>query len=109
MLVHSFSTTHRWFDDFAAFSRVLQMPLDQPNQGSVARVFDGISLRLAWVSDMPQSELSVSEHLNRERTSRYIFQAEVMLFPRSLRSLSVQFDARISSDKRCNVYREVRS
>ncbi len=55
MAVHSFSTTHRWFDDFAAFSRVLQMPLDQPNRCSVARKFAGISLRLAWVSDVPQS------------------------------------------------------
>ena len=59
MVVHSFSTPHRWFDDFAAFSRVLQMSLDQC---SVARIFDGISLCLAWVSDVPQSELSVSEH-----------------------------------------------
>lgn len=55
MVVHSFSTTHRWFDDFAAFSRVLQMPLDQPNRCSIARKFAGISLRLAWVSDVPQS------------------------------------------------------
>ena len=55
MVVHSFSTTHRWFNDFAAFSRVLQMPLDQPNRCSVARKFAGISLRLAWVSDVPQS------------------------------------------------------
>ena len=55
MLVHSFSKTHRWFDDFAAFSRALQMPLDQPGQCSVARVLGGVSLRLAWVSDALQS------------------------------------------------------
>ena len=61
-VVHSFSMTHRWFDDFAAFSRALQMPLDQINQCSVARMFAGISLRLAWVSDVPQSRLSVPEH-----------------------------------------------
>ena len=55
MLVHSFSKTHRWFDDFAAFSRALQMPLDQPGQCSVARMLGGVSLRLAWVSDVPES------------------------------------------------------
>lgn len=31
MLVHSFSTTHRWFEDFAAFSRAMSLPLEEPN------------------------------------------------------------------------------
>lgn len=55
MLVHSFSKTHRWFDDFATFSRALQMPLDRPGQCSLARMLGGVSLRLAWVSDIPES------------------------------------------------------
>ena len=51
MLVHSFSKKHRWFDDFSAFSAAMGMPMKQANQCSQARMFEGISLRLAWVAD----------------------------------------------------------
>jgi hypothetical protein len=51
MLVHSFSLTHRWFDDFAAFTRALGIPVERPGVCSQSRVCDGISLRLAWVAD----------------------------------------------------------
>jgi hypothetical protein len=51
MLVHSFSRTHRWFDDFAIFSRAMSMPIEQPDRCSPAKLCDGVSLRLAWVSD----------------------------------------------------------
>jgi hypothetical protein len=53
MLVHSFSPTHRWFEDFAAFSRIIGLPLDAPDHCSSARVYQGVSLRLAWVADHP--------------------------------------------------------
>ena len=48
MLVHSFSSTHRWFDDFAAFSRALGIPVEQPGLCSSAKEYEGVSLRLAW-------------------------------------------------------------
>lgn len=93
MLVHSFSKTHRWFDDFAAFSRALQMPLYQPGQCSVARILGGVSLRLAWgerrIAEQPERDGMMST----ERTSRYIYGTKRMLFLRSFRMLSVQVDA----------------
>jgi hypothetical protein len=55
MLVHSFSSTHRWFEEFAAFSSALEIPLHEPNRCSSAKECDGVSLRLAWVSDAPQA------------------------------------------------------
>jgi hypothetical protein len=55
MLVHSFSSTRRWFEDFAAFSSALGIPLHEPNRCSSATECDGVSLRLAWVSDAPQA------------------------------------------------------
>jgi hypothetical protein len=55
MLVHSFSPTRRWFEDFAAFSSALGIPLDEPNRCSSATDCEGVSLRLAWVSDAPQA------------------------------------------------------
>jgi hypothetical protein len=54
MLVHSFSRTHRWFDDFAAFSKAMNMSIDRPGRCSPIRQCDGVSLRLAWVSDTPR-------------------------------------------------------
>ncbi|WP_348268811.1 hypothetical protein P8936_06225 [Edaphobacter paludis] len=51
MLVHSFSSTHRWFEDFAAFARAMGIPVDQPDKCSPAKVCEGVSLRLAWASD----------------------------------------------------------
>jgi hypothetical protein len=58
MLVHSFSETHRWFEDFAAFAQAMQMPVASYDLCSPARVFEGINLRLAWVSDMPASRFN---------------------------------------------------
>ena len=51
LLVHSFSPTHRWFDDFAAFTAAMGQPLSKPDTCSLPRVYEGISLRFAWVSD----------------------------------------------------------
>ncbi len=53
MLVHSFSLSHRWFDDFAAFSRAMTLPIQQPNVCSAAKTCEGVSLRLAWAADTP--------------------------------------------------------
>ena len=53
MLVHSFSRTHRWFEDFARFADALGMPVEHPDTCSPARIFGGVSTRLAWVSDTP--------------------------------------------------------
>jgi hypothetical protein len=53
MLVHSFSPTHRWFEDFAAFSCAMCLPIKQPDLCSSAKACEGVSLRLAWVADMP--------------------------------------------------------
>jgi len=54
MLVHSFSSTHRWFEDFANFSAAFGIPVHQPNLCSQAKECDGVNLRLAWVNDTPQ-------------------------------------------------------
>ncbi|MCA0199887.1 MAG: hypothetical protein LCH56_03495 [Proteobacteria bacterium] len=51
MLVHSFDALGAWFDKFEYFARSLEMPVAAPNAVSPARLFDGISLRLAWVKD----------------------------------------------------------
>jgi hypothetical protein len=56
MLVHSFSSSHRWFDDFSAFSRVMGIPLDAPGKCSAVKECDGVSLRLAWVADKIRSQ-----------------------------------------------------
>jgi len=53
MLVHSFSTTHRWFEDFAAFSCVMGVPVHHHGVCSDAKICHGVSLRLAWVADSP--------------------------------------------------------
>jgi hypothetical protein len=53
MLVHSFSPTHRWFEDFAAFSSLMNQPVSVPGAVSIAKMCEGISLRLAWVADSP--------------------------------------------------------
>jgi hypothetical protein len=53
LLVHSFSSAHRWFDDFAAFSRAMQLPTERPDECSIAKACEGVSLRLAWASDTP--------------------------------------------------------
>ena len=51
MLVHSFSPTKRWFDDFAQFSDAMGTIVKAPNTVSPPKVCEQISLRLAWVSD----------------------------------------------------------
>lgn len=53
MLVHSFSPTHSWFEDFAAFSSLMNQPVSVPGAVSIAKMCEGISLRLAWVADSP--------------------------------------------------------
>jgi hypothetical protein len=54
MLVHSFSRTHRWFEDFAAFSRIMDLPIARPDILSAAKICAGVALRLAWVADVPR-------------------------------------------------------
>ena len=54
MLVHSFSPTHRWFEDFAKFSALMNQPVSVPGIVSIAKMCEGISLRLAWVADSPR-------------------------------------------------------
>jgi hypothetical protein len=56
MLVHSFSLTHRWFADFAAFSSLMNQPVNVPGSVSIAKMCEGISLRLAWVADSPRGQ-----------------------------------------------------
>ena len=51
MLVHSFSQTHRWFEDFQTFASTLRMPVGEVNSCSEPRVFREINLRLGWVAD----------------------------------------------------------
>ena len=53
MLVHSFSEGGAWFEDFAAFSKAVGMPVDSPNSLSSPRLCGGIKTRLGWVSDKP--------------------------------------------------------
>lgn len=54
MLVHSFSLSHRWFEDFAAFAALMNQPVSVPGSVSIAKICEGISLRLAWVADSPR-------------------------------------------------------
>ena len=53
MLVHSSSGSHRWFEDFNAFSLVMGIPVQQPGRCSAAKLCEGVSLRIAWVADTP--------------------------------------------------------
>ena len=53
MLVHSFSSTHRWFEDFSLFSAAMGLHVTEPGICSRAKVVGGVSLRLAWVTDAP--------------------------------------------------------
>jgi hypothetical protein len=55
MLVHSFSPTKRWFDDFARFSGAMGMSVKLPDTVSAPKLCEQISLRLAWVSDKVRS------------------------------------------------------
>ena len=57
MLVHSFAerpvppAMPTCFDDFAAFTRAVGMPVSSPGSISAMKLCDGIEVRLAWVSD----------------------------------------------------------
>jgi hypothetical protein len=51
MLVHSFSQTKRWFDDFARFSDAMGMSIKLPDTVSSPKLCEHVSLRTAWVSD----------------------------------------------------------
>jgi hypothetical protein len=64
MLVHSFSPTHRWFEDFAALSSLMNQPVSVPGAVSIAKMCDGISLRLAWVADSPHDQQTGRKRLD---------------------------------------------
>lgn len=53
MLVHSFSPSDAWLDDFKAFARLYAIDADA---GTVARAgqLDSVTLHLAWVRDKPR-------------------------------------------------------
>jgi hypothetical protein len=51
MLVHSFSSTRKWFGDFVLFSDAMGIGLKAPNTISASKICEGVALRLAWVSD----------------------------------------------------------
>ena len=51
MLVHSFSDSHSWFDDFQRFADAIGAPVSHPNELSADVTAEGVSLRLAWVAD----------------------------------------------------------
>jgi hypothetical protein len=51
MLVHSFSPTHRWFEDLATFSQAMSIPVQQCGQCSSTKSCAGVSFRMAWVAD----------------------------------------------------------
>ena len=53
MLVHSFSVTAAWFEEFAAFATAVGMPVQRPGTVSPSRKCAGIEMQLAWVSDKP--------------------------------------------------------
>lgn len=64
MLVHSFSPTHRWFEDFAAFASLMNQPVSVPGSVSIAKMCEGINLRLAWVADSPRGRLKERKRLD---------------------------------------------
>jgi hypothetical protein len=67
MLVHSFSSEHAWFDDYAAFARALGA---DPAGGAVvaARTADGIQLHLGWVTgEIREPRTSTEGHFLTER------------------------------------------
>ncbi len=51
MLVHSFSESHCWFDDFQAFADAMGTPVSSTNELSAEVEVESISLRLGWVAD----------------------------------------------------------
>jgi hypothetical protein len=55
MVVHSFSPTKKWFDDFEAFSDAMGMSVKKSDSVSPPKLCERVSLRLAWVSDKLRS------------------------------------------------------
>lgn len=53
MLVHSFSPTHQWFDDYAAFARVLGIEAERDRVYS-AGTRGGVGLSIGWVAGDPR-------------------------------------------------------
>jgi hypothetical protein len=53
MLVHSFSETGAWFDEFAAFSNAVGMGVARPGMVSSPKLCGDVKMRLGWVSDKP--------------------------------------------------------
>ena len=51
MLVHSFSESHRRFDDFKAFAHAIGTPVSGTNELSEEVEVESIFLRLGWVAD----------------------------------------------------------
>ena len=51
MVVHSFSKSHRWFEDFQKFAGAVRAPVSDLNELSANITVEGVSLRLAWVAD----------------------------------------------------------
>jgi hypothetical protein len=49
MLVHSFSQTHEWFEDFERFARLFGVPV-KPNRVVPVADRDGVMLHLGWAS-----------------------------------------------------------
>lgn len=52
MLVQSFSTEHRWFDDFAAFGAFLNLPATR-GVTAARDLPGGLALQIGWVSGSP--------------------------------------------------------
>ncbi len=69
MLVHSFSPTHRWFEDFEAFSSLMDQPVSIPGSVSIAKMCEGISLRLAWVADSPHDQQTGRQRLDLSQSA----------------------------------------
>ncbi|WP_420830252.1 DUF6946 family protein [Rhizobium giardinii] len=49
MIVHSFSATRMWFDDFTAFTRLFDQDI-APDRGVRLSLNSGVRLRLGWAT-----------------------------------------------------------
>lgn len=52
MIVHSFSPSRRWFEDFAAFALMFKI-LAQPDMAHIVTLKSGLKLRLGWATGNP--------------------------------------------------------
>jgi hypothetical protein len=57
MVVHSFSSRNASFSDFSLFAEAMGIPVTAANVMSAAKSCEGVSTRLAWVSDEMQPAL----------------------------------------------------